>query len=77
MTLFMKKANFRLILFGLESANQTRWDILNKSITTDNMIADAGRYQSRALSSYNGNVRNIPGKAILTQENPGFASNAA
>jgi len=38
--LLMKKANFRLILFGLESANQNTLDLLNKRITTDNMLAD-------------------------------------
>lgn len=37
---WMKKANFRLLLFGFESANQNTLDRLNKNIKTENVIQD-------------------------------------
>lgn len=36
----MKKANFRLLLFGLESANQKTLDRINKNVTEERIIAD-------------------------------------
>lgn len=36
----MKKANFRLLLFGLESANQTTLDKLNKNLKVERIIQD-------------------------------------
>ena len=36
----MKKANFRLILFGLESANQDTLDRLNKNVRIEKIIED-------------------------------------
>lgn len=36
----MKKANFRLLLFGLESANQKTLERINKNITEDRIIQD-------------------------------------
>lgn len=36
----MKKANFRLMLFGLESANQATLDRLNKNLKINNVIDD-------------------------------------
>jgi radical SAM superfamily enzyme YgiQ (UPF0313 family) len=38
--LLMKKANFRLILFGLESANQETLDRINKNLKTEKIIED-------------------------------------
>ncbi len=36
----MKKANFRLLLFGLEPANQTTLDRINKNLKVEKIIAD-------------------------------------
>ncbi|MCM8793317.1 MAG: B12-binding domain-containing radical SAM protein [Candidatus Omnitrophica bacterium] len=36
----MKKANFRLLLFGLESANQNTLERINKNLTVDKIIED-------------------------------------
>lgn len=36
----MKKANFRLLLFGLESANQTTLDRINKNLKAERIIED-------------------------------------
>ncbi|MBU1125451.1 MAG: radical SAM protein [Candidatus Omnitrophica bacterium] len=36
----MKKANFRLLLFGLESANQNTLDRINKNLNVDRIIED-------------------------------------
>ncbi|MFH1198946.1 MAG: radical SAM protein [Candidatus Omnitrophota bacterium] len=36
----MKKANFRLLLFGLESANQKTLDRINKNLNADKIIGD-------------------------------------
>lgn len=36
----MKKANFRLLLFGLESANQKTLDRINKNLTVERIIED-------------------------------------
>jgi len=36
----MKKANFRLLLFGLESANQSTLDRLNKNVKTERIVED-------------------------------------
>lgn len=38
--LLMKKANFRLLLFGLESANQDTLDRLNKGLKVERIISD-------------------------------------
>ncbi len=43
----MKKANFRLLLFGLESANQNTLDRINKNLKKEQIIADS-RAASRA-----------------------------
>lgn len=47
--LLMKKANFRLILFGLESANQSTLDRLNKGLKVERVIEDCKMARSAGL----------------------------
>lgn len=45
--LLMKKANFRLLLFGLESANQKTLDRINKNLKVERIIEDC-RFATKA-----------------------------
>jgi radical SAM superfamily enzyme YgiQ (UPF0313 family) len=45
----MKKANFRLLLFGLESANQNTLDRLHKNLQVERVIQDCQRATQAGL----------------------------
>jgi radical SAM superfamily enzyme YgiQ (UPF0313 family) len=45
----MKKANFRLLLFGLESANQKTLDRINKNLKVDRIIEDCKQARRAGL----------------------------
>lgn len=45
----IKKANFRLLLFGLESANQDTLDRLNKGLKVDQVISDCRQARKAGL----------------------------
>jgi len=47
--LLMKKANFRLLLFGLESANQTTLDRINKGVKVEQIVEDCRTASSCGL----------------------------
>ena len=47
--LLMKKANFRLLLFGLESANQKTLDRINKNVKLEGIIEDCKQARSAGL----------------------------
>ncbi|HPD45030.1 MAG TPA: radical SAM protein, partial [Candidatus Woesebacteria bacterium] len=48
----MKKAGFRFLLFGLESANQTTLNKINKNIKVDNVIPTLTMAQKAGISSH-------------------------
>ena len=48
----MKRANFRMILFGIESANQSTLDRLNKGIKADDIIPTLKRAKEAGLESH-------------------------
>jgi len=50
--LMMKEASFRLVLFGLESANQKTLDRINKNLTVERIIEDCKTASAAGLSPH-------------------------
>jgi radical SAM superfamily enzyme YgiQ (UPF0313 family) len=48
----MKKANFRMVLFGIESANQSTLDRINKGVKADDIISTLKRASESGIEPH-------------------------